>query len=291
MVDIRSALGLTENVQPKKKRLRKKDFQQISHEHLGEDSAAEGKDNSGRISDANGVSTKDPAIDSHKVSESELVNINSGKHNSKRAEPSFESLKSCADDMDQTPSWDTASQSVSWTPSDLSIGPQLQQTATTKLPKPIVMANSSSFFPSLMGGYWSGSGSDGEENIGRNDVPRRNRRGQRARRWIAEQKFGQNANHVKRQPHNATGDDGWDLKKGAQPERHNTDKRASRFKRKNASGGVSSGANSYPVKSHQMNNQKSRQTESTLHPSWEAARKAKEQKVAMAFQGTRIVFD
>lgn len=289
--DIRSALGLTDNVQPKKKRLRKKDFQQTSQEHLNEGSAAEEKQNSGIISDANSVPAQNPAIDFNKGSESEIVNVNSGNYNSRLAELSFESLESCAKDIDQTPSWDSASQSASPTPSDLSIDPQLQQIAATKPSKPIVMANTSSFFPSLMGGYWSGSGSDGEGIIAGNDAPRRNRRGQRARRWIAEQKFGRNANHVKKQLQNTTRDHGWDLKRGAQPEIRDRDRKTNWSKRKNASGGVSSGANSYPVKSHQMNNRKSQQTETALHPSWEAARKAKEQKVAVAFQGKKIVFD
>ncbi|KAL9033897.1 MAG: hypothetical protein Q9214_007294 [Letrouitia sp. 1 TL-2023] len=286
-----STLGLTDNVQTKNKCQKKSNFQQASQEHLGENSAAEEEQNSGTISDANSVPIQGPTIDFQKGSKSETVSINSGNYNSRLAQSSFESLESAAEDMDQTPSWDSASQSASPTPSDLSFDPKQQPIVATKPSKSIVMANTSSFFPSLMGGYWSGSGSDGEEYGANNDAPRRNRRGQRARRWIAEQKFGHNANHVKKkQLQNTTRDDGWDLKRGAQLEMRNRDRKANRFKRKNASGGVSSGANSYPVQSRQIN-RKSQQTETALHPSWEAARKAKEQKMAVAFQGKKVVFD
>ncbi|KAL9611385.1 MAG: hypothetical protein Q9167_003960 [Letrouitia subvulpina] len=293
--DIRSALGLTDNTKSKKKRLRKIDFHQASQEQLSEDDAAKERQNRETISDVNSVSTQNPTIDFQKGSESEIMSINSGDYNSRPAELSYGSLESNEEDMNQTHSWESASQSTSPTPFDLSIDTEQQQIAATKLSKPMVMTNTSSFFPSLMGGYWSGSGSDGEENIMRNDAPKRNRRGQRARRWIAEQKFGQNANHVKKQQlQKANRDDGWDLKKGAQPvqsrEMRDRERKANRFKKRNVSGGVSSGANSYPVEPHRMN-RKSQHAETTLHPSWEAARKAKEQKTSVAFQGKKVVFD
>lgn len=162
--------------------------------------------------------------------------------------------------------------------------------------------NSTTFLPSLaMGGYWSGSepmSHEEGENAAKIEI-RKNRRGQQARRALWEKKFGKNANHVKKQEQSR--DHGWDPRKGAsggddrgQRGRGRGGKargqmRDSRPRQGGEDGRPkhSSGANSDP-----MGQRKSKlNAEGPLHPSWEAARKAKEQKKAVAFQGKKVVFD
>jgi hypothetical protein len=107
------------------------------------------------------------------------------------------------------------------------------------------------FLPSLiMGGYWSGS--ESAEDI--EEAPRKNRRGQRARRQIWEQKFGAKANHLKNQKTQRTSHLG-------------------EFK-----------ATRRPVETQNKVEDK------PIHPSWEAAKRSKEQKQAQ-FQGKKMVFD
>ncbi|KAK8045209.1 Protein bud22 [Apiospora rasikravindrae] len=74
----------------------------------------------------------------------------------------------------------------------------------------------STFLPSLMGGYISGSESDASDV----DVApaRNNRRGQRARQAIWEKKFKQEAKHLNK-PKDSR-DDGWDAKRGAVGNEH-----------------------------------------------------------------------
>lgn len=152
----------------------------------------------------------------------------------------------------------------------------------------VAKPNKSSFIPSLtMGGYISGSGSDIDDV----DVaPRKNRRGQRARQKIWEQKYKSKANHLKNQER----DGGWDPKRGAV----GGSQRQPRFAK---------GANSMPVENRRRNvgasdtkgptsetKKKPARKDDTgpLHPSWEAAKRAKEKRDApVPFQGKKISFD
>ncbi|KAK3342756.1 Bud-site selection protein [Neurospora tetraspora] len=68
----------------------------------------------------------------------------------------------------------------------------------------------STFLPTLMGGYISGSESASDVDVA---PARKNRRGQRARQAIWEKKFKEEAKHLKKQQ-NAR-DAGWDMKRGA----------------------------------------------------------------------------
>ncbi|KAI9878135.1 MAG: hypothetical protein M1830_001781 [Pleopsidium flavum] len=156
-------------------------------------------------------------------------------------------------------------------------------------PKVASSAANSTFIPSLMGGYWSGSETAEEDDITEGQ-PRKNRMGQQARRQLWEKKYGRKANHVK----GTNRDQDWDLRKGAR----NSDDRGKRGRGRGldrASGhgrgtrdeGHVSGANSNPI----IPRTKVKKEEGPLHPSWEAARKAKEQKKNVAFQGKRVVFD
>jgi len=166
-------------------------------------------------------------------------------------------------------------------------------------------ATKSAFLPSLtMGGYISGSEDDNdpfEEFDDNAEKPKKNRRGQRARQAIWEKKFGQGAKHIKEGDKPKAGDkrsEGWDLKRGA------TDSggRGGRFGRGGLGGrgggfggrggrptmggrGEKPAATEAPKKKH-------RDDAGELHPSWLAAKKAKEAKAAtVSFQGKKITFD
>lgn len=155
---------------------------------------------------------------------------------------------------------------------------------------------------------------------------RKNRRGQQERRQIWEKKFGKNANHLKRQgqQHPQNRDQGWDARKGAA--KVGSDDRGKRGRGrgggrvvdastgpstrtararaagKGGIGPISSGANSDPVQARRGNNKihgpskegnqaSATAAESTrLHPSWEAAKRQKEARTNVAFQGKKVVF-
>lgn len=89
---------------------------------------------------------------------------------------------------------------------------------------PIKTPKSTIFLPSLTtGGYISDSDSAVSDPYSlpgnaSTKPPRKNRRGQQERRQIWEKKYGQNANHLKRQgqqQQQQTRDQGWDARKGA----------------------------------------------------------------------------
>ncbi|KAI9702835.1 MAG: hypothetical protein M1836_008049 [Candelina mexicana] len=165
---------------------------------------------------------------------------------------------------------------------DLSLSPSPSSSASTPPPSKAysrgtnVPAKGSTFIPSLMmGGYWSGSES-AEEDTGTVDVaPRKNRRGQQARRAIWEKKYGNNAKHLKDQSR----DQGWNPRSGAIRDT----RRQPRLK-----GLQASGAHSDPIKPRPG---AQNGVEKALHPSWIAAKKAKEKKQSAPFQGTKVVFD
>ncbi|KAJ9651262.1 hypothetical protein H2198_009447 [Neophaeococcomyces mojaviensis] len=185
-----------------------------------------------------------------------------------------------------------------------------------------------SFLPTLMhGGYYSGSESpsdpddDPDADFAAAMKPRKNRRGQRERRAIAEKKFGSRAKHLV-QENGAEGvhsarqalitrvnvkerDDGWDLRRGAVGDRHSAvrghgaesgGKGVGRFERRNgARGSRSTGSNADPVNmnARRLGKKESGNENKPLHPSWEAAKKRKmESKSGVgSFAGTKITFD
>ena len=181
----------------------------------------------------------------------------------------------------------------------------LDRPPESKRPRPpAAPPKSTTFLPSLsLGGYWSGSdsdlASDDNDSSAAKTEGRKNRMGQQARRALWEKKFGKNANHVKNQAQDR--DRGWDARKGAQE----VDERGKRGRGRGGLGrGVdagrggsrggerfakSTGANSDPVVARKAKPKPA--AEGPLHPSWEAARKAKEQKKTMPFQGKKVVFD
>lgn len=144
----------------------------------------------------------------------------------------------------------------------------------------------STFLPSLMGGYISGSESASDIE----DAKPKKRRGQRARQAIWEQKYGSGAKHLSK-PQNRSGrDSGWDMRRGAvdgdgQGQRTPWKKGIQNPMAKTSSrpSGVQGVSASAPVRK--------RDDEGTLHPSWEARKKAKESQKATAFAGSKVVFD
>jgi len=184
-------------------------------------------------------------------------------------------------------------------------------------PSPKLKPTSSAFLPSLtMGGYWSGSEGDEPEDIEEHVAPRKNRRGQRARQAIAEQKFGAAAKHVlegrpANKPKDAR-DAGWDMKRGATNSEDvrgykGMDRKERRSRLEGARKAGASGGNAIPIASGKIAAAPSgdartfeqpvvvkpkRDDTGSLHPSWEAKRKAKAATGKIVpFQGKKITFD
>ncbi|KAI5464796.1 Bud-site selection protein [Mariannaea sp. PMI_226] len=142
----------------------------------------------------------------------------------------------------------------------------------------------STFLPSLMGGYISGSESASDVDV----EPTKKRLGQRQRQAIWEKKFGAKAKHL-RQPAKSKGgrDSGWDMKRGAV---EGGDGGRTPWK-KGVGNPLSkqSGEGSAPRGEVQRAPTK-KDDEGPLHPSWEARKKAKDSEKA-SFTGTKITFD
>ncbi len=197
-------------------------------------------------------------------------------------------------------------QNLSLSPSPVSSAPDSPPSSKNRASEnPTSNSKATTFLPSLsVGGYFSGSEAADEDGGSVDGQPRKNRRGQRERRFIAEKKFGQNAKHMKYQGRVKDRDRGWDPKKGAQAEETHFLRRTKHQKGKVGSTQIrqkpprptkrtpvtSSGANSDPIPSRRARII-SKSAEGPLHPSWQAAKKAKEQKQAATFQGKRMTFD
>ncbi|KAL8910035.1 MAG: hypothetical protein Q9171_004661 [Xanthocarpia ochracea] len=309
MSSVRSSLGLEEVHNVKKKRMRKKVFEQ-QLETANQDDLERAN---GPI--AEGSPRKDallPSVDKFSDSSGE-DRSEYDKFNSRLVGSSDESSDGDSKSIDckdsRTISARNSSQQFSLSPSPEFSVPSV---ATDSPPSHKIRASerstsalqSNTFIPSLMmGGYWSGSepASDNEGSLG--GQSRKNRRGQRERRLIAEKKFGQKAKHLKQQGQGQgqDRDRGWDPRKGAQIDE--TDESGRRRWRKDGSARVrqgprpikkgpaaSSGANSDPVGPRKPTI-KVKPAEGPLHPSWQAAKKAKEQNQSASFQGKRMTFD
>jgi hypothetical protein len=164
-------------------------------------------------------------------------------------------------------------------------------TPASSKPKPA--GNSSTYFlPSLLSGYVSGSSSDSEEDSKKKKskkkgppekAVRKNRMGQQARRALWEKKFGAGANHLKSQPDKRS--EANSIRVGSGRGRGG-DARSTLGRQ---GGGRGEDSNREQKKQDES---RKRAQEGPLHPSWEAARKAKERQAAMAKpQGKKITFD
>ncbi|KAF1970031.1 Bud-site selection protein [Bimuria novae-zelandiae CBS 107.79] len=141
----------------------------------------------------------------------------------------------------------------------------------------------STFLPALSHPtYISGSESDASD-VDAEVGQRKNRRGQRARQKIWEQKFKDKAKHVLKQER----DHGWDAKRGAVGERGGRGGRGGR-RGMVGRGPDKSGANEIPLGPPKKTK---RDDAGALHPSWQAAKAAKEKKMDIKPMGKKVVFD
>jgi hypothetical protein len=153
---------------------------------------------------------------------------------------------------------------------------------------PETRPTASAFIPALShAAYVSGSESEASD-LDADIAPRKNRRGQRARQKIAEAKFGAAAKHVQK----AARDKGWDPKRGAIGDAN--------AMRKGGRGPMMSGENAMPLGGHRSEKRKEkkkgeRDDKGELHPSWQAAKAAKEsKKLVIDLKGgaaKKVVFD
>lgn len=155
---------------------------------------------------------------------------------------------------------------------------------TTAKPIKQGRATDSTFLPSLMGGYISGSESASDIDVA--PPMRKNRRGQRERQAIWEKKYGDRAKHLSKE---ATGgrDSGWDAKRGAVDGNDKSWKRGS-WKPQGRSGNFEGTSRSHTKP--EGGKRKRKDDEGPLHPSWEAKKKAKEKQQGATFQGKKITF-
>ncbi|KAI1758321.1 Bud-site selection protein [Xylaria castorea] len=190
-----------------------------------------------------------------------------------------------------------------------------------KAVKPISFdTGNSTFLPSLMGGYISGSESASDVDVA--PPARKNRRGQRARQAIWDKKYGEKAKHHQKEkdPRNM----GWDMKRGAVDVDGDTAKpwkkgiqnpfekdslHPDRQRQMQRDGeGQANGKGSRDTQDRrpprQQDSSQSFQTEQpkpkppptrddtgTLHASWAAAKKAKEAVQKVEFKGKKVTFD
>ncbi|KAL8914747.1 MAG: hypothetical protein Q9172_007033 [Xanthocarpia lactea] len=307
MSSVRSSLGLEEVHNVKKKRLRKKDFEQ----HLqttDQDDLERANGPTLERSPRKGVLL--PSVDdSSSEDRSEYDKFNSRLVGSSDESSDGDSISVDYKDS-RTISARDSNQQFSLSPSPEfsvpSVATDSPPSHKVRAPERSTLAlQSTTFIPSLMmGGYWSGSepASDKEGSLG--EQSRKNRRGQRERRLIAEKKFGQKAKHLKQhgQGQGQDRDRGWDPRKGAQTDETDEFGKMRRW-RKDGSTRVhqgprpikkgpaaGSGANSDPVGPRRPAI-KVKPAEGPLHPSWQAAKKAKEQNQSATFQGKRMTFD
>jgi hypothetical protein len=150
-----------------------------------------------------------------------------------------------------------------------------------KVKAPKEPISKSTFLPSLShAAYYSGSESEAED-LDIDVAPRKNRRGQKARQKIWEKKYGEKAKHKEKEDRNK----GWDAKKGAV----DGSERKGRGRGRVAE---VSGENAMPLGGEKkVEKEKKRDDVGVLHPSWLAAKAAKEKKLAVKPLGKKITFD
>lgn len=191
-----------------------------------------------------------------------------------------------------------------------------------KAVKPVSFdTGNSTFLPSLMGGYISGSESASDVDIA--PPTRKNRRGQRARQAIWDKKYGEKAKH--HQKEKDLRNTGWDMKRGAvdvdgdaakpwkkgiqnpfeesnvHPDRQRQMQRDG-DRRANGKGPrdtqerrppwqQDSSSRSFQAETPKPRPPPTRDDTGPLHPSWAAAKKAKEGVQKVEFKGKKVTFD
>ncbi|KAI0102271.1 Bud-site selection protein [Nemania sp. FL0031] len=193
--------------------------------------------------------------------------------------------------------------------------------AKVKEVKPVSFnPGNSTFLPSLMGGYISGSESASDVDVA--PPVRKNRRGQRARQAIWEKKYGEKAKH--HQKESDSRNSGWDMKRGAVDTDGDTSKpwkkgiqnpfeknhvhpdrqqqmqgeddrpaksKESRGTRERREPRQQDKSQSFQAEKPKTQPPRSRDDTGSLHPSWAAAKKAKEGVQKVEFQGKKVTFD
>ncbi|KAE9380590.1 Bud-site selection protein, partial [Stipitochalara longipes BDJ] len=199
--------------------------------------------------------------------------------------------------LSPTPS---ASPTPSRSPSSaLSSSPEPEKTKAAKSTKSKGKAATSTkpvlstFLPTLMGGYWSGSESSASDLEDAAPI-KKNRPGQMARRAIWEKKYGEKANHITtgKGPVRKGKDDGWDAKRGAKDTSHGRGGFSGRINRESTQTrnfDRATGENAIAVEPRKRGMGK-KDDVGVLHPSWQAAKKAKEAKKTATFQGKKVTF-
>ncbi|PVI05559.1 Bud-site selection protein [Periconia macrospinosa] len=146
----------------------------------------------------------------------------------------------------------------------------------------------STFLPSLShAAYVSGSESEASD-LDADLAPRKNRRGQKARQKIWEKKYGDKAKHKEKEDRAK----GWDAKRGAV----SGDRRGGQGRGNGPPRGYGpekSGENAIPLGKKKVTK---RDDVGNLHPSWQAAKAAKEKKTGLkidlsANSSKKVVFD
>lgn len=189
---------------------------------------------------------------------------------------------------------------------DLSISPAPSVASDDSLPaaktkkskaKREPSTSTTTFLPTLMGGFWSGSESEAEDDDAAAPPQRKNRMGQQARRQLWEKKYGSGAKHLQKQARDNKNNrnSGWDMRRGAVSQddargkhgRFRATATQSRDRRDNTQRQEMTGSNQVPVGVKS----KKPDVDEKIHPSWEAARKRKEANNQKSFQGKKIVFD
>ncbi|KJZ71640.1 hypothetical protein HIM_08952 [Hirsutella minnesotensis 3608] len=146
----------------------------------------------------------------------------------------------------------------------------------------------SAFFPTLMGGYVSGSESASDIE----DARPKKRRGQRARQAIWEKKYGAKAKHIQNQSQKGGRDAGWDMKRGAV----DGDSQGGRTPwKKGVRNPLAKSGDRDSVRGQDVSEPPPKPTkrddEGPLHPSWAAKKKALDAQKGASFAGQKIVFE
>ncbi|KAF5021450.1 hypothetical protein F66182_6514 [Fusarium sp. NRRL 66182] len=144
----------------------------------------------------------------------------------------------------------------------------------------------STFLPSLMGGYISGSESASDVDV----APAKKRRGQRARQAIWEKKFGNKAKHLQKPAWETQRgrDSGWDGKRGAV----DGDDQRTPWKKGIRNPLAKQGGSARPESKPEVKRlPPKKDDEGPLHPSWTARKQAKSAEKTATFAGSKITFD
>ncbi|EFQ98384.1 bud site selection protein 22 [Nannizzia gypsea CBS 118893] len=281
MDDIRDILGLSRDTQLRKATTKasQKQASKRTEEDMSmseEDEGTDGESNGSQDGDGMDMSQFDGLVASDSEDED-----GSNRGDDIKAKPGSAKYNPM-DDMSLSP-----------TPSDTSDESDAVITKSSKARQKTT--TDTTFLPTLMGGYWSGSESEPEQDYAPVVPERKNRMGQQARRKLWEKKYGNNAKHIqkqaKEQAQGKNRDSGWDLRRGATAQKDTRGKygrnkiRGSQRKEATESHATRVPAVSQPPMAKRSNDDK------PLHPSWQAAIKRKESKTQSSFQGKKVVFD